>query len=148
MKRILATVAIAAAILFALAVPVIMTAQDATENPPTDVAPTAESTVEVTPEPTPTPAPPVVIINPATAAELLLFMGLSMLAGGGLVAIILSFLGKKEVRDRVEEARESWSPDQKKMLEDFTGMFERTTTGILDFLKAVQDGRPNTPPNG
>jgi len=107
-----------------------------------DVTPevTPEATPIVTPAPTPAPSP---LINPAAAGELLLFLGLSALAGGGVVAIVLSFLSKKEVRDRVEDARNSWTPEQQKLLADFTGMFDKTTAGILDFLKSVQDGKPN-----
>jgi len=93
-----------------------------------------------------TPAPQSSLFSTATIGELLLFLGLSGLAGGGIVAILLSFLGKKEVRDRVEDARNSWSPEQQQMLANFTSLFERTSGGILDFLKAVQDGKPNDAP--
>lgn len=105
----------------------------------TVVAPTAEKTPEPTKEPEQKS-----LFSTATIGELLLFLGLSGFAGGGIVAIILSFLGKKEVRDRVEDARNSWSPEQQAVLANFTTMFERTAGGILDFLKAVQDNQPNT----
>lgn len=84
------------------------------------------------------------LFTPSVIGELLFLLGLSALAGGGIVAILLNFLNKKEVRDRVEDARNSWSPEQQQLLANFTGLFERTTGGILDFLKSVQDGNPNT----
>lgn len=100
---------------------------------------------EVTLEPSPTPVPEEKsLFSAATLGELALMLGLAGLAGGGIVAIVLSFLGKKEVRDRVEDARNSWSPEQQAMLTNFTSLFERTSAGIIDFLKAVQDGRPNS----
>lgn len=120
-----------------IAFPVV--AQESTEVP-TEPAPTAE----VTPEPTPAPEqPPPSLFSGLEFVELLLLMGLSAAAGGGILAIALRFLERKDVRDRVENARESWSDEQKQLLADFTGMFERTNAGILDFLKAVQDGKPN-----
>jgi hypothetical protein len=105
---------------------------------------TPEVTATVVATGTPAPAGNS-LFSAATLGELLLFLGLSGLAGGGIVAIILSFLGKKEVRDRVEDARNSWTPEQQQMLVTFTDLFERTSSGILDFLKAVQDGKPNEP---
>lgn len=120
-------------------------AQDVTVEPAATVVATVNGNpVEATLiAPTETPAPQSSLFSTATIGELLLFLGLSGLAGGGIVAILLSFLGKKEVRDRVEDARNSWSPEQQQVLANFTSLFERTSSGILDFLKAVQDGQPN-----
>lgn len=108
-----------------------------TATPPPET-PTAEATAEPTKEPEQKP-----LFSTVALGELLLFLGLAALAGGGIVAIVLSFLGKKEVRDRVEDARNSWSKEQQQMLADFTAGFQRTTEGILDFLRSVQDGQPN-----
>lgn len=124
-------------------------AQDFVTNTP---AATVEATINGTPveatlvAPVETPAPQPSIFSPALFGQLLLFLGLSAFAGGGVVAILLNFLGRKEVRDRVEDARNSWSPEQQEFLADFTGLFERVTNGVLDFLKAVQDGKPNDVP--
>lgn len=118
-------------------------AQDLVTNTP---AGEAAATAEVTaPAPTGVPSQQPSIFSPALIGELLLFLGLSAFAGGGIVAILLSFLGRKEVRDRVEAARDSWSPQQQEVLANFTTLYERMTGGILDFLKAVQDGQPNGP---
>ncbi len=105
-----------------------------------DVTPEPAATAVVTPAPAERS-----LFSAATLGELLLFLGLSAFAGGGIVAILLSFLGRKEVRDRVEDARNSWAPEQQELLAKFTDLFERTSSGILDFLKAVQDGKPNEP---
>lgn len=155
MKKVLFSLVAACALWAYAGGGLIANAQDLPTQPPesvtatpapevTDVVgvPPVEKTAEATAEPTkePTPAP---LFNPATAGELLLFLGLSALAGGGIVAIVLGFLGKKEVRDRVEDARNSWSPEQQAMLANFTNLFERVTSGTLDFLKAIQDGKPN-----
>jgi hypothetical protein len=122
-------------------------AQDATAEPTPQaviIDYPADGTLPVaTAEPTQTETRS--LFNTATLGELLLFLGLSAFAGGGIVAILLNFLGKKEVRDRVEDARNSWSPEQQDLLAKFTEMFAQTTGGILDFLVAVQDGKPNEP---
>jgi hypothetical protein len=119
----------------------------------TPVDPTLEPTAVVTevptevptiaPTPEPTPVPPTPIFDNVTAGELLLYLALSALAGGGLLAIILRFIERKDVRDRVEDARNTWTQDQQELLSRFTDMFETTSERILDFLKSVQDGKPN-----
>lgn len=111
-------------------------------------APIVGTDPTVAPDAIVAPMPPVLeqpssLFTPSVIGELLFLLGLSALAGGGIVAILLNFLNKKEVRDRVEDARNSWSPEQQQLLTNFTNLFERTTGGILDFLKSVQDGQPN-----
>jgi len=126
------------------------------QDTPTAEVPTAEPTVEVTPEETVAPVPTVApeptpeepeaprsLFTAAQIGELLLLLGLSALAGGGAVTILLHFIDRKDVKDRVEDARNSWTPEQQELLSRFTDMFENVTDKFTDFLKAVQDGKPN-----
>lgn len=105
-----------------------------------------EVTAEPTAEATPTPLPPVdrlpdeVLVS---GAELLLYIGLSILAGGGAMTIILRLLERKDARDTVERAFESLSPEQQERWLQIVAGYENISTSLLDFLKAVTDKKPN-----
>lgn len=116
---------------------------DVTDEPAPTVAPTAE----VTPLPEPTPAPeepaPAPPFTGVQIGELLLLLGLSFLGGGGVLAIVFRFLERKDVRDRIEDARNSWSEEQKQFLREFTDGLKTANTKLLDFLESIQDGKEN-----
>jgi hypothetical protein len=141
MKRLLVS------IVFALVVVFPAFAQDetpvVTETATAEVTPVVEPTLAPT-EPAPVEPSPNSLFDSATLGELLLFMGLSALGGGGLLAIVLRFVERKDVQDRIENARETWSDDQKEFLFKFTDMFENTTDRIVNALRNVQDGKPNS----
>lgn len=129
---------VSALLVLSLALPV--AAQEVTPAPePTSVEATPEPTVA----PEPPPAPPAPIFDGVTTSELLLYLGLSALAGGGVLAIGLRFIERKDVRDRIEDARNSWTVEQQEFLRKFTDTLRDTNNRILDFLESVQDGQPN-----
>lgn len=139
MKRLLVS------IVFALVVVFPAFAQD--ETPTLEVS-TPAPTEEVTAVPTlaPTEVPPVEPepdFDGTSAAELLLYVGLAVVAGGGLLAILYRLLESRDVRDRVEKAYESWSPDQREFLLSLIEKYEETNKRLLEFAKAVTDGKAN-----
>jgi hypothetical protein len=125
----------------------IASAQEVTEVVPTIEVSTPAPTEEVTLEPVPTAAPtptPEPDFDGTSAAELLLYVFLAIVAGGGLLAIVYRLLESKDVRDRVEKAYESWSPDQREFLLTVITKYEELNTRLLEFAKAVTDNKPNT----
>jgi hypothetical protein len=104
---------------------------------------TAEPGVELTPE------PPVIVVEPnndvfvLTGSQVLLYLVLAGLGGGGLMAIATRFLERKEVRDNAERAFESASPAQQEAILKIVGGYEVLSNRLLDFMKAVTDKQPN-----
>jgi len=111
---------------------------------------TAEPTIVVTVEPPPpvdepsVPIPDDAII--LTGGELLMYLGLAVFAGGGILAVIYRFLDNRDVRDRFEKVYLGASPEQQQILHRVIEGYEETNRRILDFAKAVTDGLPNLPP--
>lgn len=134
-------------VVFMLSIALPVMAQESTEVPTVEVstpAPTEEATPVVEPTVAPTPIPePEPDFDGTSAAELLLYVGLAIVAGGGLLAIVYRLLESKDVRDRVEKAYESWSPDQREFLLAVITKYEELNTRLLEFAKAVTDNKPN-----
>jgi hypothetical protein len=104
---------------------------------------TDEPSIEATPE------PPVIVVEPnndvfvLTGSQVLLYLVLAGLGGGGLMAIATRFLERKEVRDNAERAFESASPAQQEAILKIVGGYEVLSNRLLDFMKAVTDKQPN-----
>lgn len=123
-------------------------AQEFTDAPPV-------ATEEATPAPVETPAPeqpPSLPIPPdaivMTIGQLLLWIGLAVFAGGGIMTIVYRVLERKEVRDVTEKLYLGASPEQQELAHKLVAGYEETTRRLLDFLKAVTDGLPNQQPPG
>ncbi len=83
-----------------------------------------------------------------TGGQLLAYIALAVLAGGGLLAIFDRVLGDKNVQDAVERAYESWNPETQETIKQLLTDAHEQTTRVLDFLDTVTDGQPNdTPPS-
>lgn len=118
-----------------LALPILTHAQDATLEP----------TAEVTPTPEPG-EPPVQLpddVLRVTLPELLLYIGLSILAGGGVWAIIERFLQRKEVRDSIEKAYDSLPVETQERLFELIEAGEQRTEYLFEWLRGVTDKQPN-----
>lgn len=133
-------------VLFALAFAFPTFAQDATDEP----APPVVVTVEVTEAaPIETPAPTAPIPTDAivlTGSQLLLYLGLAIFGGGGVMAIGYRFLELRQARDVTEKLYMGLAPEQQELIKTVVDGYEETTRRLLDFLKAVTDGLPNTEP--
>lgn len=101
------------------------------------------SAQEVTPEPG-----DVVVLQPdesvLTSGQLLLYVGLAVLGGGGAFAMFTRFTERKEARDLGEKLYESASPKQQEIFHDIVNGYKAFSERILAYLDAVSDGKPNS----
>lgn len=99
---------------------------------------------EVTPEPT---APPPVELPPdsvvTSGGQLLLLLGLAVLSGGGLLAVLYRFLESKQVLDTSEKLYQSTPPETQKFINDLVAGLHETTNRLLTYLDKITDGQPN-----
>lgn len=131
-------------------------AQEVTETPPSveetaTVEPTAIVVTVIATEPAPEPAPDPDPepepsgFTPGQVAQIAAYIFLAIMAGGGIVAMLYRALESREIRDRVEMAYNSWSPDQQEFVKTLVEQGDETQRRIFEFLRAVTDGKANTP---
>lgn len=90
------------------------------------------------------PAPVVTPEVAMSAGELLLYLGLAILGGGGIMAVLTNFLSRRESRDVAEKLYQSASPETQRMIKELVERAHEVNNRVLDFLDAVTDGQPNT----
>jgi len=99
---------------------------------------------EATPEPT---APPPVELPPdsvvTSGGQLLLLLGLAVLSGGGLLAVLYRFLESKQVLDTSEKLYQSTPPETQKFINELVAGLHETTNRLLTYLDKITDGKPN-----
>lgn len=82
-----------------------------------------------------------------TWGQLLLLLGLTAVVaiptGAGLMAILYTFMGRKDVRDTAEKLYLAQSPEAQKTITDLVVGFREVSTHLLSFFDAITDGRPN-----
>ncbi|MBZ0281038.1 MAG: hypothetical protein K8L97_09870 [Anaerolineae bacterium] len=99
---------------------------------------------EATPEPTPpTPVelPPDSVVT--SGGQLLLLLGLAVLSGGGLLAVLYRFLESKQVLDTSEKLYQSTPPETQQFINDLVAGLHETTNRLLTYLDKITDGKPN-----
>ncbi len=107
-----------------------------------------EATPEPTAEPTAVPtAPPPVELPPdsvvTSGGQLLLLLGLAVLGGGGLLAVLYRFLESKQVLDTSEKLYQSTPPETQQFINDLVAGLHETTNRLLTYLDKITDGKPN-----
>jgi hypothetical protein len=91
-------------------------------------------------------APPVELPDDAviiTTGQLLFYLGLALLGGGGIFAVFAHFSGRKEVRDLAEKLYQSTSPENQKIINELVAGYRDISEKLLDFANAITDGKPN-----
>ena len=126
-------------VLFMLALPALMIAQD-------DITPTAEVTVAPPVEtPAPIPAPPPVVLQPGEIAvnlsTILLSLAVSFAAGAGLLGFLSRARSDKPMLDAIERLASSMPVEALDKLLEFSKVLQET--GKL--LEAVTDRKENLP---
>lgn len=116
-------------VLLALAVSPVM-AQEATAEP--TAVPTEQPPVEL---------PPDSVVT--SGGQLLLLLGLAVLSGGGLLAVLYRFLENKQVLDTSEKLYQSTPPETQKFINDLVAGLHETTNRLLTYLDKITDGKPN-----
>lgn len=135
------------ALLFALALPA--SAQDETETP-APPTPTVEATAVVTEIPIPDDGDVIIVEPPSDGNEIsinvVVFASIiitSVLAGGGILAVLYRIMDRREAQDAVEKFYEAASPEQQAFIRDVVTGYKELSDRLVTFMEKVTDGLPN-----
>jgi hypothetical protein len=106
---------------------------------------------ETTPEPT---APPAVTPAPVggsndlaiSGAQLAAYIVLSLVAGGGVLAVFYRVLDNKDVQGTVEKLYESWNPETQQTIITILNDYKEVNARVMTFLDKVTNGETLPPP--